>query len=173
MLLRDLLGQLMHRSKHGGSTGMDVLDENSRWVAALRSMLIGLAVFVLGSLSDVWLQHHGGTLSVAILDDAVVGVGAGLLVLLYERRQKQNIIRKLEVIRMMNHHVRNSLQVIAFAASAPEQDHTKEVRDAVERIEWALREVLPGQRGDIHNLPQQLRSRGLFTGRKLWEEHTA
>ena len=139
---------------------MDVLDENSRWVAALRSMLIGLAVFVLGSLSDVWLQHHGGTLSVAILDDAVVGVGAGLLVLLYERRQKQNIIRKLEVIRMMNHHVRNSLQVIAFAASAPEQDNTKQVGDAVERIEWALREVLPGQREDIQNLPQQLRSTG-------------
>jgi light-regulated signal transduction histidine kinase (bacteriophytochrome) len=67
-------------------------------------------------------------------------------VLLYERRQRQNMIRKLEVIRMMNHHVRNSLQVISFAASVPEQEEIgNNLRDAVERIEWALREVLPGQ----------------------------
>jgi hypothetical protein len=88
------------------------------------------------------------------MDDALVGIGAGLLVLLYERRQRQNIIRKLEVIRLMNHHVRNSLQVISFAASSPQQAELgNNLRDAVERIEWALREVLPGQREDISDLP--------------------
>jgi hypothetical protein len=87
------------------------------------------------------------------MDDALVGVGVGLLVFLYERQQKQNIIRKLEVIRMMNHHVRNSLQVISFATSVPQQEEVaKKVRDAVERIEWALREVLPGQREDVGDL---------------------
>ena len=87
------------------------------------------------------------------MDDALVGVGVGFLVFLYERRQKQNIIRKLEVIRMMNHHVRNSLQVISFAAWVPQQEEvTRKVRDAVERIEWALREVLPGQREDVSDL---------------------
>jgi hypothetical protein len=54
------------------------------------------------------------------MDDVLIGIGVGLLVLLYERRQRQNIIRKLEVIRLMNHHVRNSLQVISFAASVPQ-----------------------------------------------------
>jgi hypothetical protein len=87
------------------------------------------------------------------MDDALIGLGVGLLVLLYERRQRRNLIMRLEVIRMMNHHVRNSLQVISFAASSPEQEEpTKRVRDAVERIEWALREVLPGQREDISGL---------------------
>jgi len=63
------------------------------------------------------------------------------------------MIRKLEVIRLMNHHVRNSLQVISFAASVPQQEEmATQVRDAVERIEWALREVLPGQREDISGL---------------------
>jgi hypothetical protein len=53
----------------------------------------------------------------------------------------------------MNHHVRNSLQVISFAASVPQQEALEaEIRDAVERIEWALREVLPGQRQDIDKL---------------------
>jgi hypothetical protein len=126
----------------------------SRWAAHLRSILLGLGFFLLGSLSEVWLQQHVASRSVAIMDDALVGIGVGLLVLLYERRQRQNMIRKLEVIRLMNHHVRNSLQVISFASSAPQQEEfAGKVRDAVERIEWALREVLPGQREDISVLP--------------------
>jgi len=56
----------------------------------------------------------------------------------------------------MNHHVRNSLQVISFASSMPEPEELRnKVREAVERIEWALREVLPGQREDISHLPLQ------------------
>jgi hypothetical protein len=122
----------------------------SGWVAPLRSILVGFVVFFLGSASDVWLWYQPRSLWVAIMDDALVGVGAGLLVLLYERRQRKSMIRKLETIRLMNHHVRNSLQVIAFAASVPkEEEHAKKIRDAVEQIEWALREVLPGQREDI------------------------
>ena len=124
----------------------------SDWVAALRSILAGFGIFFLGSLSDVWLQQHASSLSIAMMDDALVGVGFGLLVFLYERRQRHNLIRKLEVIRMMNHHVRNSLQVISLASAEQREEHANKVRDAVERIEWALREVLPGQREDINDL---------------------
>jgi hypothetical protein len=125
---------------------------SSRWAAPMRSVLVGFGFFFLGSLSDVWLQQHVASRSIAIIDDALVGVGAGLLVFLYERRQRQNIIRKLEVVRLMNHHVRNSLQVISFAASAPQQEEVaNRIHNAVERIEWALREVLPGQREDIND----------------------
>jgi hypothetical protein len=88
-----------------------------------------------------------------MITDALLGIAVGLMVLFYERRQQRNIIRKLEVIRLMNHHVRNSLQVISFAASVPQQEALEaDIRSAVERIEWALREVLPGQRRDIENL---------------------
>ena len=126
---------------------------SSRWAAPVRSVLIGFGVFFLGSLSDVWLQLHAPNRAVAIMDDALVGIGVGLLVLLYEQRQRRNMIRKLEVIRQMNHHVRNSLQVISFVSTLSEQEELgNKVRDAVERIEWALREVLPGQREDISNL---------------------
>jgi hypothetical protein len=126
----------------------------SRWVAPLRSIVAGFGIFFLGSLSDLWLHQHEGRLLIALTADALLGVGVGLLVLLYERRQRRNIIRKLEVIRLMNHHVRNSLQVISFAASVPQQEELgKNLRDAVERIEWALQEVLPGQREDIGDLP--------------------
>jgi signal transduction histidine kinase len=131
---------------------MVVHGTGSRWLAPLRSILAGFGIFFLGSLFDLWLHQHAERLLVAIM--SLIGVGVGVLVLLYERRQRQNMIRKLEVIRMMNHHVRNSLQVISFAASVPEQEEIgNNLRDAVERIEWALREVLPGQREDIGDLP--------------------
>ena len=127
----------------------------SRWAAPLRSLLAGFGIFILGSLSDLWMHQHAERLLIEIMADAFIGVVVGLLVLLYERRQRQNIIRKLEVIRLMNHHVRNSLQLISFAASSPnrKEEPAKEVQAAVERIEWALREVLPGQREDLSDLP--------------------
>lgn len=125
----------------------------SHWHVPVRSILIALVFFLLGGLSDFWLREYAASWSVTLIQDALIGVGAGLLVLLYERRQRQNLIRKLEVIRLMNHHVRNSLQVISFVASDPKRDElATELRNAVGRIEWALREVLPGQREDIENL---------------------
>jgi hypothetical protein len=130
-----------------------VINIRSRWIAALRSILIGFAFFVLGSVSEVWLQHHTHSRTTAMVSDALLGVAVGLVVLFYERRQQRNIIRKLEVIRLMNHHVRNSLQVISFAASVPQQEALEaDIRNAMDRIEWALREVLPGQRQDVENL---------------------
>jgi hypothetical protein len=122
-------------------------------VANIRIVFVGFGFFFLGGISDVWLQQHTRTHSIAITTDAALGIAAGLLVLFYERRQKQNLLKNLEVIRLMNHHVRNSLQVISFVSSAPQQEELiVDVRDAVERIEWALREVLPGRRKDMENL---------------------
>ena len=147
-------GSYSHRQiTLGQNTSMVVRTMSSSWTTSLRSIVAGLAVFILGSLSDVWLRQHGAGLGVAILDDALIGVGAGLLVFFYERRQQHSLIRKLEVIRLMNHHVRNSLQVISLAASVPQREElASKIQNAVERIEWALREVLPGQREDIDEL---------------------
>jgi len=137
----------------GKISSMGISNTNSRWVAGLRSILVGFGFFFLGSLSDAWLQRHTGSSLIATIDDALVGVVAGFLVFLYERRQRQNLIKKLEVIRLMNHHVRNSLQIVSFAASDPQWEaSTEQIQEAVERIEWALREVLPGQRNDISDL---------------------
>lgn len=141
-----------------------MISKGSRWAAPLRSILIGFGFFFLGSLGDVWLvwlEQRVRNLYLAIANDALVGIAVGLLVLFYERRQRQIMIRKLEVIRLMNHHVRNSLQVISYAALEPQQEKLAgELTGAVERIEWALREVLPGQREDIGNLEFHRRNAG-------------
>jgi hypothetical protein len=47
---------------------------------SLRSLFTGIVVFALGTLSDLWLQRQGGSRSVALIDDALVGPSAGLLV---------------------------------------------------------------------------------------------
>ncbi len=121
--------------------------------STLRSILIGFGFFVLGSASELWLQQHTRRHLIALTTDGLLAMGVGALVLIYERRQRKKLIRDLEVIRLMNHHVRNSLQVISFAVSTQEQEKLgADVCRAVERIEWALREVLPGQREDISTL---------------------
>ena len=46
----------------------------------------------------------------------------------------------------MNHHIRNSLQVITYATATQSNSESMEmIRSSVERIEWALREVLPNE----------------------------
>ena len=50
----------------------------------------------------------------------------------------------LRTISEMNHHIRNSLQVITYATATQRDSESVEmIRSSVERIEWALREVLP------------------------------
>jgi uncharacterized PurR-regulated membrane protein YhhQ (DUF165 family) len=53
---------------HFGDNGLMVARATtSRWSATLRSIVAGLAVFILGSLSDVWLRH-GTSLLFSIID---------------------------------------------------------------------------------------------------------
>ena len=49
-------------------------------------------------------------------------------------------------IELMNHHVRNALQTIVSSAYAHRHARQLEgIRTSVKRIEWALREILPGR----------------------------
>ena len=62
----------------------------------------------------------------------------------YERLRTRALLQRLVIIREMNHHVRNALQVVIYAAAAHKNDDLAEqVREAVRRIDWALKEVLP------------------------------
>ena len=64
------------------------------------------------------------------------------------QRETSNKLRRLyheNLISHLNHHVRNALQLILNRAEL-EIHNTRELRDiqnAVDRIDWALREILP------------------------------
>ena len=58
------------------------------------------------------------------------------------RRQRQ----LMTIIADMNHHTRNALQVIVSRStqSIPDPTAIDDIRQAVRRIDWCLREILPG-----------------------------
>jgi signal transduction histidine kinase len=59
-------------------------------------------------------------------------------------RQHRATIARMQMIAEMNHHIRNALAPIALAVDAIENQHLiRIISDGVDRIDWALREVLP------------------------------
>jgi hypothetical protein len=116
----------------------------SRSRSLLPSFLAGFVIYSLGWLLDRVLQRSGLNSRTVAIDDLLVAVLVGLLVLFYEERRRRALIQKLQTIELMNHHVRNALQVIACAQHTPDQQRQVEiVNESVQRIEWALKEVLP------------------------------
>ena len=81
------------------------------------------------------------------LDDIIIGVLVALVVFAYEQRRYRAILEKVRMISAMNHHVRNALQSISFAPYTEQDKQIRMIGDSVNRIEWALREILPGPDG--------------------------
>ena len=81
-----------------------------------------------------------------IVDDLLGGLIAGSIFYLYECHRLRRFSKHLHMIDLMNHHIRNALQPLVFLTYKPEgKAEVKLVEDCVRRIDWALREVLPGR----------------------------
>ena len=59
------------------------------------------------------------------------------------------------MIARMNHHIRNALQVIQYGLTDTATMPAEYMRDAIKRIEWALREVLPDEEAGKYRPPPQ------------------
>ena len=80
-----------------------------------------------------------------MLDDLLGGLLATLFVYVYERNRLHSLQQKLRTIDLMNHHIRNALQPLMFLEfESNKEEHVRTIDDCVTRIEFALREVLPG-----------------------------
>ena len=108
------------------------------------SFLLGFALFVLGALLQGLLNQRGVSSMSIYLDDMVLGALAGLLAFAYEQRRSRDIAKKLAVISAMNHHVRNALQTISYVPYTEQAKQIVLIQQSVNRIQWALREILPG-----------------------------
>lgn len=122
---------------------------NPRFPSYLRpvglSFVLGFLIFIAGAMLDSVLDRFNISGRAALMDDLVVGIAAGFIVFVYERRRYQNVTEKLATIAAMNHHVRNALQAIVYSPYSKEQaDQVRVIQDSVSRIQWALDEVLPG-----------------------------
>ncbi len=113
------------------------------------SFLLGFGLFVLGAVLQGILNEHGTGVAVYV-DDLVLGVLAGLVAFAYEQRRSKEIRKKLAVISAMNHHVRNALQAISYAPYTEQVKQIQLIQESVNRIQWALREILPGDAEEIN-----------------------
>ena len=142
----------------------------------MRAAAVGMIVFALLVTVDQFSAHVGLTGVKRLGDNLLGAVIVAVIIFLDERRRQRHLADRLHVIALMNHHVRNSLQTIMFA-----HDTEKEVEfihQAVLRIEWALREILPGamignessaQRPDLIQFPAG-RPMGLADDRAYMEQ---
>lgn len=117
------------------------------------SFLLGFGLFVLGAGLQGVLQGRGITRTNLYLDDLVLGVLAGLMAFAYEHRRSRDLRQKLAVISAMNHHVRNALQTIAYVPYTEQAKQMLLIQQSVNRIQWALNEILPGEGDQAQNFP--------------------
>jgi len=106
----------------------------------------GVAVGLVEYLLSLWLASRGLRAEATLIDEFLLALFTGALVFVVElshKREQDRLDEKLRTIELMNHHVRNALQAILDSAYL--HGHVDEVRPSVNRISWALREVLPGQ----------------------------
>jgi len=115
----------------------------------LSAIAAGLVTAAVVHGIDAYLGHLKLPSDATILDDVLLGVMVAVLVLLLELHHQKELVqeqRKIALVREMNHHVRNALQTIVFATStASDREIVEKVKEATERIEWTLREVLPSE----------------------------
>jgi hypothetical protein len=106
----------------------------------------GFSVFGLGVLLDHMLVYFGINGLTAAIDDLLIGMVAGVLVFGYELHRYNAMLRQMRIIAEMNHHIRNALQPILYSAYLKEQaQQVRMIEQGTERIQWALREILPGE----------------------------
>jgi hypothetical protein len=121
---------------------------------SVRAVMYGALVLLFLVLTDQLSAYYGLAESQRVLDDSCGGIITGLLIYRIERNRTKYLNEKLKTIELMNHHVRNALQVIVDSAYLHGHSQQLEViQKSVKRIDWALREILPGHTLDEFNDP--------------------
>lgn len=127
----------------------------------VRAVMHGALVLLFLVLTDQLSAYYGLAESQRILDDSCGGIIAGLLIYRIERNRTKYLNQQLKTIELMNHHVRNALQVIVDSAYL--HGHAQQldvIQKSVKRIDWALREILPGHTLDEYNDPGSQKTDG-------------
>lgn len=126
----------------------------------LKCVIVLFLITMAGYLADRLLRHEGvPRRDLLLLSDFLIGALAAILVFavgLHSEQRAKLVSARLKVIAEMNHHTRNALQVIAYHSTlGKDKKEIAVIRQAVDRITWALQEVLP-QIPDFKDAPLQL-----------------
>jgi signal transduction histidine kinase len=129
-----------------------VMNNNNltNWAPTLRVQLVSLAVGLASFLATEFMHYllvpNIGRRWERLLAEGVSAIVVALLTakLMHAANQRREAtLLRMQVISEMNHHIRNALAVISLSASSIEnQKCIQVISESVDRIEWALREIL-------------------------------
>ena len=112
----------------------------------LLTIAAALATFVACGVIDAIFSARHILLEATYLDDVLLAVLAATFVFAletYHDRENRRLRELADLVSQMNHHIRNALQVIAYAnLGQSDSQAALGVKDSISRIEWVLREVL-------------------------------
>lgn len=119
--------------------------------SGLLSLLVVVIVSSVGTILDRLLLKEGlPRLDMLIFSNGLTGLFAGGLFFQMAREEKASrelVAERMKTVAELNHHIRNALQVIKYLGgqkrSGLDAVQLQLINDSADRIEWALREVLP------------------------------
>jgi hypothetical protein len=118
----------------------------------LAGLAIGVVIFIIDSGLEYMLLDNGISHSWTLFISDAIAAAAVAFFATYtfslHQQKVADVRERVERVVEMNHHVRNALQVITYWSLAERDKKEVElIRQAVDRIEWALREILPAGLG--------------------------
>jgi hypothetical protein len=124
-------------------TGVSASWRNSYWFVVLIAIAIGFST-IGASLAVDWAAH--GIARRVYASDCLVGLTAALfsgVALFRVHVRRRELLVRMQIVEDVNHHVRNALAAITFLAALREDAELNAlIRDASDRIDWVLSDVL-------------------------------
>lgn len=129
-----------------GRQGAWLLASSGRFVVGV-ALGVGIVSFLATELMHSLLvpdlgRHRERLLAESLSAFIVTGLIAKLAHITLQ--QHRLTVARMQVIAEMNHHIRNALTPISLSAHVTDnQQLIRAISDGVDRIDWALREILP------------------------------
>ena len=109
----------------------------------ISAVILGVLIGVCGVGLDR-LVHHASRLYASDLYTCVVASAFSYLLMIYEKRRRMILARRMAIAAEVNHHIRNALTAIVYSTSVKRDQPLQSVlKDATDRIDWVLTTVLP------------------------------
>lgn len=128
---------------------------------------VGIASFLATELMHYALVPDLGRHQERLLAEALSALVVGCLIAKLAsiaRQQHQLTVARIQVIAEMNHHIRNALTPIFLSTHVTDnQQRIRVISEGVDRIDWALREILPRE---IPLREEQRETLGYFQARR-------
>ncbi len=123
--------------------GNSEIFRHASWLRYLFPVLVGGGAFGAGILLDLAFGIENRPI---LYSDVFTGFVAALLAFFvgrYYERLRRSDAERLRVAADVNHHVRNALTTVLYSVHVKQDPELIQVtQDAVNRIDWTLREVL-------------------------------